>query len=264
MIGPQELGFMAKSKKRLGELLIEAGLANPQKIFGDHLGTNLIEFGVIDDDTLAAFLSRQYGVPRATKEELDQIPAEILQLVPARAAQRLGLLPLRKSGDRLVVAMMDPSDERIVERISKNLGLPVECRVATEIEIRYYLEFYYDIPREPRQILLMQSKNTRGKNPPLPDSARLLSSWLDRRGTSSDAIATYFDSVGSLDKIPIRIPVPDLTSFDLTPELTFVLHGIDGLSSFREILLSSIYPRILTLRAVIHLASLHLIRFEES
>ncbi len=261
-------------KKKLGDLLIEAGLCNrleidnalqAQQIFGDHLGTNLLELGIVDDDTLAIFLSKQYGVPRATRQELASIPKEVVDLVPAPAAQRLCLLPLKKSDGRLIVAMMDPSDQRILDRVSKNLGMPVECRVATEIEIRYFLEVYYGIPREPRHIILMRQKfedpEARGPN---AQSAKILAAKLERRATSGHAIHHYFEAIGSLDKIPVRNPVGDLTRFDLTPELTFVLHYVDGFSSLREILMASVYPRIMTLRAIVYLADIQLISFEEA
>lgn len=265
---------MPKLDKKLGELLVDAGLAsrrevdnalNAQIIFGDHLGTNLVEFGIIDIDTLGAFLSRQYGFPRATREELENVSQEVLDLVPAPAAQRLRLLPLNQQNDQLTVVMMDPSNKRIIDRIGQNLGMTVTCKIATEIEIRYYLEIYYDIPREPRHIILM--KQTLGSSAaidPAGLSARALTDHLDRSSNCGDAIQSYFDDIKSLHMIPTRNSVKDLTQFDLTPELTFLLHQIDGLSSIRELLMASLYPRILTLRGLVYLANLQLIRFEEA
>ncbi|MFH1262210.1 MAG: hypothetical protein V1495_02030 [Pseudomonadota bacterium] len=261
---------MTKLKMKLGELLVEAGLANrreidnalqAQLIFGDRLGTNLIELGVIDADTLAGFLSRQFGVPRVTREEFEGISGEIICLIPHPAAARLCLVPLRKENGRLVVAMLDPGEQRILDRIAKNVGMPVEPRVATELEIRYYLEQYYKIPREARQIALMRAGL--GRREMGEPSFRNLAKHLDRHGTAAETIRFYFDEIRSLDRIPVRNTAHDLRKYDLTPELTFVLHHIDGYSSLREILMASVFSRIATLQAIVYFAKIALVRFEE-
>ena len=60
-----------KEKKKLGALVVEAGLASPlqidhalqsQHVFGGSLGTNLVEMGIIDAQSLAVFLSKQFAL----------------------------------------------------------------------------------------------------------------------------------------------------------------------------------------------------------
>ena len=263
---------MAKTK-RLGDLLVEAGLVTrldidqalqAQHIFGDRLGTNLVEMGVIDGDTLAGFLAQQYGVERVSLGELQSIPKEILEVVPSKAAHRLCILPIHKAESLLTIAMMDPSDNHILERIEKNVGMKIQAKVATEVEIRYFLEKYYGIRREMRHIRLM-NKILEKRNRPDQGTAEtdLLTSQLDRFISPTEGIKYFFDNIASLEKIPSAIEVGDLTKFDLTPELTFLLLQIDGLSNLHDFFSVSPFPRVTTLRAISYLAKSGLIRFEE-
>lgn len=137
---------MEQERKKLGTLIVEAGLATPlqidnalqsQHVFGGSLGTNLVEMGIIDANALAAFLSKQFGIPEATQHELNHITSDVLKLIPASAAEKLCLLPLYKDGPNLVVTMMRiPSDERIVKKIEDNLGHKLIFKVASELEIK--------------------------------------------------------------------------------------------------------------------------------
>jgi len=227
--------------KRLGDLLVEAGLVTrlqvdhalqAQQVFGGRLGTNLIEMGALDDETLASFLSRQLRVPRITIEEMETVPREILDLVPAKAAQRLGILPVARAGAEIVMAMLDPSNEKVIARLEKNLGCKIAPRVATEIEIHYFLEKYYGIQRDMRHIALMgQILEERGG----PAAARAdrdpMARHLDPHISTREAVATFFEKVRSLEQVPARTQVKDVTRFDLTPEIAFLFSRVDGIST---------------------------------
>ncbi len=262
---------MRKLEKRIGDLIIEAGLATrlqidhalqAQKIFGDRLGTNLIELGVVDDDALVGFLARQFGVPRASRSEMENIPKEILDLIPVRAAERLCILPLAKHEDTLILVMMDPSEERFIHRVEERLGLRVECRIATEILIRYYMEKHYAIPRQPRHIHLMKHLDNKGQYADGPPG-QVLDAQLDRHLTGSQAIDYYYETICTLDKVPVMKQIEVLTEYDLTPELTYVLLQIDGISSLGDLIAMSPFSRISTLRAMVHFTQLELVHFED-
>jgi type IV pilus assembly protein PilB len=104
-------------RRRLGDLLVEAGeLDHPQietalasARNGERLGAALLRLEVIDEGRLANAVAAQLGLERV-EVELEPLDAEAVELLPARLAERHGVLPLRFEGHVLVVATDDPSD----------------------------------------------------------------------------------------------------------------------------------------------------------
>src|SRR2546425_3674779 len=104
--------------RRLGDLLVADGLLTPaqlQKALGEQkgstekLGSVLIKLGFINEEQLIGFLSRQYGVPSITLAQLEIDPG-VLRLVPAPIAKKYEVIPVRKMGSSLAVAMADPTN----------------------------------------------------------------------------------------------------------------------------------------------------------
>ena len=115
---------MPPETKKLGELLVEAGLITPiqlqealrqQRLSGERLGSTLVATGVITEDALMDFLARQTGVPRLDVKNLD-IPPAVLQRIPRRLAEQMNILPVAfKEPKSLVLAMADPMDLNAID-----------------------------------------------------------------------------------------------------------------------------------------------------
>ena len=84
------------TSNRLGELLVRNNLISQtqlakaleeQKTQGGRLGASLVKLGFIKEEELAAFLSRQYGVPSINLKDFE-IDAAVTKLVPAEVAQK--------------------------------------------------------------------------------------------------------------------------------------------------------------------------------
>ena len=137
---------------RLGDLLIrnklisESQLAKAleeQKVQGGRLGANLIKLGYIKEEELAAFLSRQYGVPSINLAEFD-IDTGVIRLIPPEVAQKYQLIPVNRAASTLIVAMSDPSNIFAVDDIKFMTGYNVEVVVAPEASIKSAIDRYYD------------------------------------------------------------------------------------------------------------------------
>ncbi len=249
---------MADKRKRLGDMLIEAGIVTPaqidtalqaQKIFGGRLGTNLIEMGLIDDRTLSEFLSRQLGVPRVGYDELNSVDPELLSKIPAKAAMRLGIMPVRIDEDgKLVLAMIDPSDERVISRIEKNVGMKIRPCVTGEAELLYFLEKYYNVPRDIRHIKIMD-KILAGRSARAPEST--LQKWLDKITPADEALSTFASVPGILEQIPRRKEIIDLTKEDMPHEAAFVLYQMDGIINLEDLFIISGLDRVTTTRILV-------------
>jgi type IV pilus assembly protein PilB len=137
---------------RLGELLVrnklisEAQLAKAleeQKVQGGRLGASLIKLGFLKEEELAAFLSRQYGVPSINLSEFEIDPS-VIKLVPAEVAQKYQVIPINRAGSTLIVAMSDPSNIFAIDDIKFMTGYNVEVVVAPEASIKLAIDKYYD------------------------------------------------------------------------------------------------------------------------
>ncbi|OHB30342.1 MAG: type IV-A pilus assembly ATPase PilB [Desulfuromonadaceae bacterium GWC2_58_13] len=137
---------------RLGELLVRNQLVSEdqlkkaleaQKVDGGRLGASLIKLGYIKEDELAAFLSKQYGVPSINLSEFE-IDSAVIRLLPAEVAQKYQIIPINRAGSTLIVAMADPSNIFAIDDIKFMTGYNVEVVVAPEASIKNAIDKYYD------------------------------------------------------------------------------------------------------------------------
>ncbi len=137
---------MLAPTKKLGEMLVEAGLITPaqlsetlrhQRFHGGRMGSNLVSLGFITEDMLMNFLAQQTGVPRLEAKALENIPPDVLKRIPQRMAEQLTILPISfKEPKSLVLAMADPSDLNAIDSARFASGLGIEPLVASHSMLR--------------------------------------------------------------------------------------------------------------------------------
>jgi len=142
---------MAKTKKSLGESLVEEGIITEEqfkasqeeeKRTGQKLRNILVKKGFIAEDDLVSFLSEKLGVPRI---ELGNylIDPKVVELVPEALARKHELIPVLKIGNRLTCAMVDPWNIFALDEVRARTNLIVEPAAATEAEIKKALSEHY-------------------------------------------------------------------------------------------------------------------------
>jgi type IV pilus assembly protein PilB len=138
--------------RRLGDLLVAEGLIteeqlrqalNEQKGKTDKLGTILVGLGFVTEEQLIGFLSRQYGIPSITLGSLD-IDAETLRLVPAHIAKKYEVVPVKRIGGTLTLAMSDPTNVFALDDVAFMTNLQILPVVAPQAAIRRALDKNYD------------------------------------------------------------------------------------------------------------------------
>jgi type IV pilus assembly protein PilB len=149
---------MAQSKagqpqtRRLGDLLVAEGLItdaqlkqalSEQKGKTDKVGSILVKLGFITEEQLIGFLSRQYGIPSITLNKID-IDAETLRLVPTAIALKYEILPVKRIGGTLTLAMADPTNVFALDDIAFMTNLQILPVVAPQAAIRKAIEKYYE------------------------------------------------------------------------------------------------------------------------
>ena len=140
------------SAERLGRLLQTSGLISEeqlekalldQKKEGGRLGSTLVKLGFVTEDQLLQFLSRQYGIPSVDLNRLE-IDAAVTKLIPTDVVQKYHVVPVKRAGAVLSVAMVDPTDMFAIDDIKFMTGYEVVPMVATEGAITNSINKYYD------------------------------------------------------------------------------------------------------------------------
>src|SRR5437763_16472577 len=137
--------------RRLGALLVaealltDVQLANAlveQKGTTEKLRSILLKLSFIQEEQLIGFLSRQYGIPSITLSQLD-IDAEVLKLVPDTIAKKYEILPIKRQGTTLTLAMADPTNVFALDDIAFMTNLQVTPVVASQAAIRKAIDRNY-------------------------------------------------------------------------------------------------------------------------
>ena len=143
---------MVQRQKRLGEMLIDAGLITEiqlrgalgrQKKWGGRLGTNLVKLGNLKEKDLGRFLATQTGVREMSIGNIQILP-HILKMVPKKIAEKYYLIPIAmKDKNTLIVSFADPTDLGAIDHVSFITGHKVEPVISTYDSIRRAIDKFY-------------------------------------------------------------------------------------------------------------------------
>ena len=136
---------------RLGDLFVREGLITEEqlreglaesKTTGIRIGYALVKLEFVQEEELTRMLSKQYRVPAV---DLDKVTVDekILKLVAADVAHKHMVLPLRRVGRMLTVAMTNPTDFSAIDDLKFITKLEIEPVIVGEYTLRKHLETYY-------------------------------------------------------------------------------------------------------------------------
>lgn len=134
---------------RLGDFLMELGhLANAdlQQALGiqnesrgkKRLGEILVEKGFIEERELIETLCYQLGYPLI---ELDfaTINQTLLNTIPLSVCRQFNMVPVKRDGNAVIVAVSDPLDSKVLEAAKKYLGQSIKIGISTKESINEVL-----------------------------------------------------------------------------------------------------------------------------
>lgn len=143
---------MNQNRKRLGDLLVESKLISAEQLQlalkekddGQRLGDALLQRGYITEQQLIEVLEFQLGIPHVS---LYRYPFDIklFTIVPKEMAKRNLIIPLKKDGEKLFVAMADPMDFFTIDDLRLSTGFHIETAIATKDDILRAINKYYDM-----------------------------------------------------------------------------------------------------------------------
>jgi len=141
---------------RLGDLFVKEGLITEQqlreglaeaKTTGTRIGYALVHLGFVAEEELTRMLAKQYRVPAVDLSKVTVDP-KILRLIPANVARKHLVLPLRRVGRMLTVAMTNPTDFSAIDDLKFISKLEIEPVIVGEYTIRKHLDNYYGAGEE--------------------------------------------------------------------------------------------------------------------
>jgi type IV pilus assembly protein PilB len=130
-------------ERRLGDILVERRLIDPARLPGveddRELGERLLQEGIVDSERMAQALAEQFALPYADLAGFTVGP-ELFGRLPAAQAYALGAVPYRVNGSSIEVAVSDPYDLGLPERLEQVTGLRVELLLASPAAIQSALK----------------------------------------------------------------------------------------------------------------------------
>ena len=142
----------ATASKRLGDLLIREGLItkeqlqqalSEQRSSGMRLGYTLVKSGFVEETEITKMLARQFRMPAVdlTRFEVD---SRIIKLIPSEVALKHNVLPLKREGRTLTVAMADPTNVAVMDDLKFITRCDIFPVIAGEYTLRTAIERYYE------------------------------------------------------------------------------------------------------------------------
>ncbi|MBF0317304.1 MAG: Flp pilus assembly complex ATPase component TadA, partial [Nitrospirae bacterium] len=143
--------YQKKTVKRLGDILIDAGLVNEQQITEvlntqqsctKKLGELLTEKGLVSERDICKAFSSQLGLPFV---DLTTITADIkaIELITETVAQGNMLIPLKLNNRDLTIVMANPLDIATIKEIGRLTGKQITVNVSTPSMIKDAILRYY-------------------------------------------------------------------------------------------------------------------------
>lgn len=146
------MAAVSNGRDWLAQLLVEQGMLsreqlqlalNEVKSSKQRLGYCAVKMGFINEVELTRFLGRQFRMPAVDLAQFTVDP-KILKLIPGEVAMKYTVLPLKREGRTLTVAMADPNNPGILEDIKFITRYDLFPVIAGEFTLRTLIEKHYE------------------------------------------------------------------------------------------------------------------------
>jgi hypothetical protein len=193
---------------KLGELLLKEKMVTPgqleealknQVVYGIRLGSSLVEMGYVDEDALAQLLSRKLGVPCVGRKELAAVPKELIREFPRSLVETHHVVPLKLEGNRLHLAMTDPTDFKAIDEIGFITGHVVLPFIAPDVQISRALAKYYRLSSgQTRYQMVAEQRRKTGTSEPAKPATITMPTFTETGELLNVTIPAEFEGFATL------------------------------------------------------------------
>ncbi|HEU4748882.1 MAG TPA: ATPase, T2SS/T4P/T4SS family [Gemmatimonadaceae bacterium] len=114
-----------------------------QRNNGTRVGYNLVKLGYVKETDLTRMLARQHRMPAVDLSKF-QVDPKIAKLIPGDLALKHSVLPLKRDGRTLTIALSDPGHLGVLEDIKFITRLDIFPVIAGEFTLRNIIEKFYE------------------------------------------------------------------------------------------------------------------------
>ncbi len=148
---------MAAPKLRLGEILLKHTSLSEKQLEdalvvqrekGGKLGDILIERGYLTPEEIQKALSVQLGLPFLADIPANDISADLVQNIPINYAKENEIIPLRREGTDVIVAIANPLNQTVLEDLRMILKAEVQPVLASPLKIQDAINRVYEKKEE--------------------------------------------------------------------------------------------------------------------
>lgn len=145
---------MAVVADKIGKLLVDAKLITEQQLNealatvkaskgASRLGSTLVKMGYVPEEKLLQILAQQYRVSAVDLKMYQNVDPAIIKLVPLELVKKHMVLPLRRVGATLTVAMLDPTNMLAFDDLKFRTNYTIEPVIAAETSLVETIKKYY-------------------------------------------------------------------------------------------------------------------------
>jgi type IV pilus assembly protein PilB len=183
----------ARQKKLLGQVLKELKLIHEgivqevlavQKKDGGLFGAILVKLKHISEEQLQQGLARQAGLELLDLSTVKFTP-DLIQAVDANTARMFGVVPVRREGAKLIVALSNPQNTTVLDDLRFMTGGEVEGVLASDAQIKAAVDQHYGNAGDAMAALVEEvvakmgpatATSRRGEGPDLADAEAMANS----------------------------------------------------------------------------------------
>ncbi len=138
-------------KLKFGELLVQRGLIEReeldralsyQKKHGGKIGEILVEQGLLSEREVTDLLSTQLKMPKVYLD-VTKIKEDIVCSLPKDICVKYDIIPFKREGNRVWVAMEDPLNALALEQIKMETNIEIKPVLAAKNEVENALSFFF-------------------------------------------------------------------------------------------------------------------------
>src|SRR5215467_1120856 len=155
------------TQDRLREMLVRDGFLTrdqlskalaEQKQSGQRLGYTIVKMGMLAEIDLTKVLAKQHRMPAVDLSRFEVDP-KIAKMIPTELAQKNLVMPLKRDGRTLTVAMADPSNLGVLEDLKFITRYDIFPVIAGEYTLRHMIDKVFGTADDAQMASLMDTIN---------------------------------------------------------------------------------------------------------
>ena len=116
-----------------------------QQQSGTRVGYNLVKLGYVKETDITRMLAKQYRMPAVDLSRFE-VDSRVAKLIPAELAVKQQVLPLKREGRTLTVAISDPTQLGVLDDLKFITRYDIFPVIAGEFSLRNTIENFYESP----------------------------------------------------------------------------------------------------------------------